>query len=429
MQRDAFNRERRGLVWQSHGSWAAVGQVAQDRVSLMSKMNPNLVALTAERPRPPQERARKNLLHLELRRRGARVDGLADSEHRHQRPPRGQIVVEFHDSMLAEKTVRLTMTLGGEREEDHAARLDVQTVRDQCRRFPLAQPVHEHGRFRVTTTRDRQPACRLVDDHPTIGASEDLRAQVNFHDLYAKTPLTMRGKTFSKILGTLTLIILGLPAVFALGPDRDTRFERSVPSSLSPQELDANLRSFSRWPLWHYDVIEVRAVESLDDVSAPVVLPEPAPDASGALPLPRVADPADLPLGSGRWIRFTVEPKGHSWKRFFLYAEVLRYTPARELRLRLVRDSKGRIPKMLSDLEWGVSVRTPEEAGMETTSERRSVLHGELRARTASWKARLFVAFAERILMHQVFYANLQELSYMKEGIQRPPRRRGATIL
>ncbi len=246
----------------------------------------------------------------------------------------------------------------------------------------------------------------------------------------------MRGKFFARTLTGVTLVLGAWMLSIALGADRTVRLERVVPTALTPAEVELNLAHLSRWALWHYDVIEVRSVDSLEDRVPAVVAAPPTPGPDGELPLPALAPRPDLPLAPGRLVRFAVEPKGHAWKRFFLYAEVTRHEPGRELRLRLVHDTQGKLARVIRGLEWGVRIVTPEASGLRpeqlsTFSGRpaAAVLIGSVEARTASWRGRLFAGIAGRILMHQVLYANFEELGYLKQGLPRPPRRRGTSLI
>jgi hypothetical protein len=188
--------------------------------------------------------------------------------------------------------------------------------------------------------------------------------------------------------------------------------DRVVPTALTMDELAPNLASLGKWPLWHYNVIEVRRVSTTEDESPPLPKPE-----DGSAPKFGTVEPGAL-------LRYTVDPKGQTWKRFFIYAEVTEYVPGQRIVMRVRRDSKGRLLKMLRNLEWrfeftpadGAAVNSPDAVPVH------SLIHGEVRGETANWRGRIFAGIARRILLHQALYADLQELSYLKEGVPRPPR-------
>ena len=183
----------------------------------------------------------------------------------------------------------------------------------------------------------------------------------------------------------------------AQGPDFEVEFAREVPSALPVAQLEKAVESVLSWDQWHYITVEARMIDIRDFVYAE----------------------AEQKVMEGARIRFTVEPKQMKHKRFQIFAIVERYVPQKELTLRLIKDSTGRITGLFKDLRWTVrfSPGTPQGAPGLTRGDltHGTMIVGELRGTTAHWRSRLFGRLAPRILMHQLFYPNLVALAELTQ--------------
>jgi hypothetical protein len=208
------------------------------------------------------------------------------------------------------------------------------------------------------------------------------------------------------IRGTLATLALGslVALIAAQGENFEVRFSREVPSSLPPTQIQDAVESVLSWHQWHYITVEARMIDIRDAVYAD----------------------ADQGLMEGARIRFIVEPKQMKHRRFQLIAAVERYVPGKELSLRLVKDSTGRITELFSELRWTLRFEpgTPQGAPGLKPAEKASgtLIIGELSGTTAHWRSRLFGRLSPRILMHQLFYPNLVALAELKQPKLRPGR-------
>lgn len=189
------------------------------------------------------------------------------------------------------------------------------------------------------------------------------------------------------------LFVLGLGsfalycASLARSPDQVVEFSREVQSPLPAETLGRALHVLENWPRWHYNMLQARSIDArgvelgqYDQFAAPHAL-----------------------------LHLKMEPPKKQWKRFELFGEVLEYRPNRLIRVRLSRDTSGRLTELFRPLEWTIEL-IPNEKGTR--------IRGTLRGRTAHWRARFFANFAgvtQRILMHQIFYPDLQKLADLSD--------------
>lgn len=186
--------------------------------------------------------------------------------------------------------------------------------------------------------------------------------------LYVGIPL------FVLFLGTLYL---------GMQPNRDLNFSRDVPSTASQARLGAALDDLREWPKWHYSL------------SAATIL---GPDGAPA---------ADQTLFEGANLLLKVDPGKGPWKRVELKTRVTAYKPGDFVRLEILGDSKGKINQLLSGLQWQVNILPAPDAADGKSSRYKSVIRGTAHARTAGFRARVFGALTEKIVMTQVFYPDL----------------------
>jgi hypothetical protein len=190
-------------------------------------------------------------------------------------------------------------------------------------------------------------------------------------------------KTFRPWLVLSSLIGLSFIAfVFfaALGPDRELRFLREIPSSLDPERLDRNISAVSRWPQWFFSTAEVQLLNS--------------------------EGKTDQKLQKGSIVQLKIDPRKGERKRFLLTAEVTDYIPAQRLTLKILKDSTGRLNRLFDDMHWNIELVSRKQG---------SLIRGTITARTHHWRARLFGQMSEKILMNQIFYPNLIKLAELKQ--------------
>jgi hypothetical protein len=189
---------------------------------------------------------------------------------------------------------------------------------------------------------------------------------------------------------SLSVVLLGFViflAVSAQGPDRDLEFSRVVPTTLTADQLDRALVATINWPDWFFST---RLAEVLDGIGRPYPM-------------------TDQLIQTGSEIRLTIDPRKGRWKQYELRVKVIEYIPQSKLRLQLLSDSKGRLTRLFSSLEWEVDILPP------TAGHSGSLLRSSTRAHTQHWRARMFAAFAERILLNQATYPDVIKLAELRQ--------------
>jgi hypothetical protein len=180
-----------------------------------------------------------------------------------------------------------------------------------------------------------------------------------------------------RILAAFVVLSAGVAAAAYLGkgPDYELEMTREVPSESAPEKLAGFVADPALWTHWFHMTTEVRST------------------------------------GDGT-VLLTIDPKKGEWKKFELELKVLenaaRADGGRKLRIEFVADSKRRVRKMFEDLRWDVDV-LPIQAGARPNGRggERALVRGTVRARTASFRARLFGRLSPRILLNQSLYPDL----------------------
>jgi len=194
-----------------------------------------------------------------------------------------------------------------------------------------------------------------------------------------------------RFIGGFSVLILGSALILATaisrGPDLQLSFERRIPSALPPERIQRSIESPMRWPQWFHSLGSASIVD---------------------LPQDGVNE-----IREGQLVILNVDPNKGPRRRFSLTAQVSEYQPGRVLELQVLKDSSGRLTRMFDDLRWKIQIE-PKDSG--------SILRGTVTAHTAHWKSRLFGRIAEKIILHQVFYPNLIQLSELKQPFSADPQ-------
>lgn len=191
-----------------------------------------------------------------------------------------------------------------------------------------------------------------------------------------------------KLLGLAgLLVVLGTGLTFwgIRGPDFQVQFEREVLSRVPPAQLQKAVANLINWPDWHFNTLSVLAT-----------------DITGL-----AYSPKEQVLMKGALLEFSMEPPKKEWKRFVLKAGVIEYAPGRILTVRFVEETKGRIEKLFSNLQWTIEFLPPP-------SGEGVLIRGRATALTQSARGRFFARLAPRILMNQIFYPDLEKLGKLE---------------
>lgn len=191
------------------------------------------------------------------------------------------------------------------------------------------------------------------------------------------------------LLAATAATALGL-FLLAQGPDFEVTFERRVQTEVPLRSLSRSLLNPAHWPSWHYDATAARA--------------------SGS------------PLQSGTRMALQIDPRGQRWKRFelqVLLEEVS--TDPLVVKARLESNSSGKISALFSEVRWSIEVQ-PE--GLSAEGIEKNAVIGQLKAKTHSPRARILCRLAPRILLNQIFPADLQKLAGQvgAEGVDLSPK-------
>jgi hypothetical protein len=118
---------------------------------------------------------------------------------------------------------------------------------------------------------------------------------------------------------------------------------------------------------------------------------------------------SDQRLVKGALVKLVIQPhKGEIRGSFDLLLSVADYVPGKLAILRLANDQSGRISRLFDHLEWKIELEPGLIRGTET-------------AHTRHWRARLFAALSQRILMNQLFYPDVMALGLFTQPAGQNP--------
>ena len=171
-----------------------------------------------------------------------------------------------------------------------------------------------------------------------------------------------------------------------LGPERELSFRREIRSPSDVKTLGEAIHKLENWPGWFFSLAQAQAI-----------------DLAG-----RPFSQADQTVAPGEIIQLSIDPKKGPWKKFDVWVRVQQYVPNERLTLVVQRDSKDKLVRLFSEIEWTVEIKPRPEGG--------AYVIGSGRAKTAHWRTRLLGALAEKIVMNQAYYPDLIALA----GIRQP---------
>ena len=192
-----------------------------------------------------------------------------------------------------------------------------------------------------------------------------------------ENPFRFWGGLLVVVLGSIALIITS----FRMSPDQELHFTREIPSALSPERLNRNIESVSRWPEWFY---------SLDKAT---------------LTNPVAHSPEGI-IQPGSLIQLHIDPHKGPFRKFDLTVQVTQYVPNQMMEIKIVQDSSGRLPNLFDSVFWKLEFLRTEKG---------SLIRGTAKAHTCHWKSRFFGKIAEKIMMNQIFYINVIKLAELRQ--------------
>jgi hypothetical protein len=175
----------------------------------------------------------------------------------------------------------------------------------------------------------------------------------------------------------ILISVLGGSIYFANTPDFELKLSREIHSELDASRIDRNLSATSRWPQWFNSLQSVEGQQK---------------------------DPSSLTQGD--ILTLVIQSKKGLREPFRLTAEVIEYTPEKLLHLKITDDSSGRTFKLFDQLDWKIQLIASKEG---------TLIQGLATAHTHHWKSRLFGRWSEKIIMNQLFYPNLIQLSTLRQ--------------
>jgi hypothetical protein len=175
----------------------------------------------------------------------------------------------------------------------------------------------------------------------------------------------------------LTAIFIGASIYFANGPEVRLQLTREIHSDLSRSRIDRNLSATNRWPQWFNALQKVESAQK---------------------------DPQQLTPGD--ILTLVMQSKKGLRSPFQLTAEVIEYVPEKILHLKILTDSSEKIFKLFDELEWKVELWETQNG---------TIIKGTATAHTRNWRSRLLGKFSEKIIMNQLFYPNLIQLSTLRQ--------------
>jgi hypothetical protein len=211
---------------------------------------------------------------------------------------------------------------------------------------------------------------------------------MNLPQLRVTTTLTMK-RFILILLLAFAASALGL-GLLARGPDFEVTFDRRVETELPLRTLSRSLLNAAHWPAWHHDASSAKA--------------------------------STTPLQTGSEVTLQVDPRGQKWKRFELKIRLEKVSSEPvSLQALLESDSNGKIFALFSEVRWTLEIH-PE--GLSSDGREKNSVIGQLKAKTKSARARILSRLAPRILLNQIFPADLQKLAGQVgvEGVDLSPR-------
>ena len=143
MKRNSINEQ--GRILESDFREAIITGIAPERMSDLSKMNPDLMPSTGQRSNGREKTLLITFLDLDLSRRRSPLDRSLELQDWRGRGSAGQAGIHLLGHSFAKPSVGLLVSGFREGKENHSARFTVQAVNNQGLRVGRPHPVNQDG--------------------------------------------------------------------------------------------------------------------------------------------------------------------------------------------------------------------------------------------------------------------------------------------
>lgn len=179
----------------------------------------------------------------------------------------------------------------------------------------------------------------------------------------------MRRLSILAVTGAIGILGFGLWSWLSRGPDWTLTFDRTVPTEQAPEELAYMVSHVKEWPTWFHNLARAE-----------------------------LSDGSDL-AHAGALVTLHMDPHKGAAKRFEIHARITEFTPSKSIAFQVLDESKGRIAKLFSSLDWKIEINGEKSGTL--------LIVGHEEAQTSSARARFLGRAAPRILLNQLFYPDL----------------------
>ncbi len=197
--------------------------------------------------------------------------------------------------------------------------------------------------------------------------------------------------------GLLSIAFTTYCVALVFRPDYEVTFERLVnaPKAKGPEaeapRIENALSDIQTWPKWFHLGKSAKFVS-----------------------------PSKI-LEKGAIVELGLEPKDKPYRHFDLRAEVVSIERESEkheinkLTLLIISDSSHKLTRLFDEMTWTLEVKHEQGAPHEAL---RTWVVGQLKAKTHHYKSRILCAIASRVVLNQVFYPDLIELSQFTQHLR-----------
>ena len=169
-------------------------------------------------------------------------------------------------------------------------------------------------------------------------------------------------------------------AFLSRGPNFPVEMVRTLNSDRPTADLLHDFNQLENWPIWHHYVKK-----------------------------------AEGKLATGSELKFTVVPKGYSWRLYVLTTQVEAFEPGKSVALVLKEDGSGKLSRQFSDLKWSLSIGD-RTLGLTPVTVKISAM-------TQSARARFFCRLDSKLLLSQALLPDVFVLGGQSapEGLELTP--------